>query len=159
DESFARLHRAGWSAGDVRILTAEGPCYCLSAMDGETEVSMRGRTQIEACDRLSESEVIPVREKSMTNVRLAFAVLVASASASAAALPGHLRADNLTQDTPASVAIRQEGLADLQVKLAKRIPSAPARVMKSGGLAGAVGGARVKVPSADPQEVLLPIPQ
>jgi hypothetical protein len=31
--------------------------------------------------------------------------------------------------------------------------------MKGGGLAGAVGGARVKVTSADPQEALLPIPQ
>jgi DNA-binding helix-hairpin-helix protein with protein kinase domain len=24
-QSFARLHRAGWSVGDVRILTAAGP--------------------------------------------------------------------------------------------------------------------------------------
>jgi hypothetical protein len=55
--------------------------------------------------------------------------------------------------------IRQDGLAGLQAELGKRISSAPARVMKSSGLAGAMGGAHVKVLSGQPQEVLLPIPQ
>jgi hypothetical protein len=55
--------------------------------------------------------------------------------------------------------IRQDGLAGLQAELGKSITSAPARVMKNSGLAGTMGGARVKVLSGEPQEVLLPIPQ
>jgi hypothetical protein len=55
--------------------------------------------------------------------------------------------------------IRQDGLARLQAELAKRIKSAPARVMKKSGLAGAMGGAHVKVFSDKPQTVLMPIPQ
>jgi len=35
DESFARLHRAGWSVGDVRILTAAGPAWLVSGSNGE----------------------------------------------------------------------------------------------------------------------------
>jgi hypothetical protein len=57
------------------------------------------------------------------------------------------------------VPIRQDGLAGLEKDLAKRITAAPARVMKKSGLAGAMGGAHVRVTSGDPQEVLLPIPQ
>jgi hypothetical protein len=48
DESFARLHRAGWSVGDVRILTTEGTCWVVSGHNGENAVSARGRTQAEA---------------------------------------------------------------------------------------------------------------
>jgi Transglutaminase-like superfamily len=95
----------------------------------------------------------------VTNMRLACTVLVGIAGASIGVLPGRLRADDPSGGVPPGVAIRREGLADLQVELAKRIMSAPARVMKSSGLAGAMGGARVKVTSGDPQEVLLPIPQ
>jgi hypothetical protein len=93
------------------------------------------------------------------NVRLTFAVLVAIAGASVGALSGCLRADDPAGDTPPGVAIRQEGMADLQGELAKRITSAPAKAMKSTGLAGAMGGARIKVTSSDPQQILLPIPQ
>jgi hypothetical protein len=75
------------------------------------------------------------------------------------AFQGHLRADDLPPDISPGVAIRQEGLEALQVDLAKRITSAPTRVMKNSGLAGAMGGACVKVSSGDPQEILLPIPQ
>jgi hypothetical protein len=96
-----------------------------------------------------------VRKKFVTNVTLAFAVLLGSAGAPVAALAGQPRADT----PPGGVAIRQEGLADLQVELARRITAAPARVMMSSGLAGAMGGAHVKVTSGDPQEALLPIPQ
>jgi hypothetical protein len=56
-------------------------------------------------------------------------------------------------------AIRQDGLAGPQADLEKRITSAPARVMKKSGLAGAMGGAHVLVTSGDAQEILLPIPQ
>ena len=55
--------------------------------------------------------------------------------------------------------IRQDGLTELQAELAKSIAAAPARAMKNNGLAGAMGGARVKVLASAPQEVLLPIPQ
>jgi hypothetical protein len=55
--------------------------------------------------------------------------------------------------------IRQGGIAKLQAELATRITSAPARVMKTNGLAGAMGGAHVKLFADQPQEVLLPIPQ
>src|SRR5262249_36619661 len=37
DESFARLHRAGWSVGDVRLLTAEGPAWLVSGNNGHLE--------------------------------------------------------------------------------------------------------------------------
>jgi hypothetical protein len=30
DQSFARLHRAGWSVGDVRIVTAEGAAWLVT---------------------------------------------------------------------------------------------------------------------------------
>ncbi len=57
------------------------------------------------------------------------------------------------------VAIRQDGLANAQADLEKRIDSAPAQVMEKSGLAGVIGGAHVRVISTDPQEVLLPVPQ
>jgi hypothetical protein len=48
DESFARLHRAGWSVGEVRILTAAGPAWLVTGSNGENAVNARGRTQAEA---------------------------------------------------------------------------------------------------------------
>jgi hypothetical protein len=57
------------------------------------------------------------------------------------------------------VAIRQEGLAGPQAELGKTITTAPAKVMNQSGLVAAMGGARVKLSSSDPQEVFLPIPQ
>jgi hypothetical protein len=53
----------------------------------------------------------------------------------------------------------RDGLAGPQADLEKKITSAPARVMQKSGLAGAMGGAHVRVISGDPQEILLPIPQ
>jgi hypothetical protein len=35
DGSFARLHRAGWSVGDVRLLTAAGAVWLVSGSNGE----------------------------------------------------------------------------------------------------------------------------
>ena len=46
-----------------------------------------------------------------------------------------------------------------QADLEKTIGSAPAQVMEQSGLAGAMGGAHVRVVAAASQEVLLPIPQ
>ena len=51
DESFARLHRAGWSVGDVRVLTVAGPSWLVSGTNGENEVRARGATQAEAWHR------------------------------------------------------------------------------------------------------------
>ena len=44
DESFARLHRAGWSVGDVRT----GAEWLVTGSNGENAVNARGRTQAEA---------------------------------------------------------------------------------------------------------------
>ena len=35
DESFAHLHAAGWSVGDARILTADGPRWLVSGTNGD----------------------------------------------------------------------------------------------------------------------------
>jgi len=70
-----------------------------------------------------------------------------------------LPADERPKADSKGVAIRQDGLAEPQAELEKRITSAPARVMKASGLAGAMGGARVKVTATDPQEIILPVPQ
>jgi hypothetical protein len=93
------------------------------------------------------------------SVRAAIAVLVGIAGACQGGGAPEKLQPKLREDVASGVVIRQPGLAGLQAELAKSIESAPARVMKNSGLAGAIGGARVKVSSADPQEVILPIPQ
>src|SRR5262245_19861174 len=96
-----------------------------------------------------------MREESLTKVGAAIAILVGLTGA----LAGDLPAGELPKADAKGVAIRQDGLAEPQAKLEKRITSAPARVMKASGLAGAMGGARVKVTSTEPQEIVLPVPQ
>jgi hypothetical protein len=86
---------------------------------------------------------------------MAVAILVGLSGA----LAGDLPADERPRADSNGVAVRQDGLAGPQAELEKRITSAPARVMKACGLAGAMGGARVKVTATDPQEILLPVPQ
>jgi hypothetical protein len=54
DEFFARLRRAGWSVGDVRVLTAAGPAWLVTGTNGENALSARGRTQGEAWWRACE---------------------------------------------------------------------------------------------------------
>ena len=51
NEFFTRLHAAGWSVGDVRILTAEGPRWLVTGRNGENQVRATGRTQAEAWHR------------------------------------------------------------------------------------------------------------
>jgi hypothetical protein len=51
DDSFARLHRAGWSVGDVCILTAAGPAWLVTGGNGENVIEARGSTQAEAWDQ------------------------------------------------------------------------------------------------------------
>jgi hypothetical protein len=48
DESLARLHRAGWSVGDARVLAATGAEWLFSGTNGENVVSARACTQAEA---------------------------------------------------------------------------------------------------------------
>jgi hypothetical protein len=51
DEPFARVRRAGWSVGDVRLLTTAGPVWWVRGTNGENALSARGRTQAEAWRR------------------------------------------------------------------------------------------------------------
>jgi hypothetical protein len=48
DACHERLHRAGWSVGEVRIATATGPVWLVSASNGENRIDARGVTQSEA---------------------------------------------------------------------------------------------------------------
>lgn len=57
------------------------------------------------------------------------------------------------------VPLHTDGLAARQAELAKSVTAAPPKPMKAAGLAGAAGGARVRVTADRPQEILLPIPQ
>ncbi len=54
EESFARLHRAGWSVGDVRLLGTGGPRWLVTGHNGENALSARGATQAEAWHRACE---------------------------------------------------------------------------------------------------------
>ena len=58
-ESFARLHRAGWSVGDVRNITAEGSAWCVCGTNGENAVNARGATQAEAAGMLRRRPSTP----------------------------------------------------------------------------------------------------
>ncbi len=62
-------------------------------------------------------------------------------------------------DSQAGVRITQEGMDGLEEGLAARITSAEAKVMDRPGLAGAAGGACLKLMRSGSHEVLLPIPQ
>jgi hypothetical protein len=54
DDSFARLHAAGWSVGDVRLLTAAGPRWLVTGTNGENGLRAEGDTQAEAWQRARE---------------------------------------------------------------------------------------------------------
>jgi len=51
DESFTRLTRAGWSIGDVRVLTAAGPLWLVTGANGENVIEARATTQTQAWHR------------------------------------------------------------------------------------------------------------
>jgi len=51
DESFIRLKRAGWSVGDMCVLTAAGPAWLVTGANGENVVEAWGATQGEAWHR------------------------------------------------------------------------------------------------------------
>jgi hypothetical protein len=50
DQSFARLHAAGWNVGDVG--TASG--WLVTGTNGENRIQVAGRTQAEAWHRAAE---------------------------------------------------------------------------------------------------------
>lgn len=75
------------------------------------------------------------------------------------AVPSSQGADGPPGKISDGVAVQTDGLAERQAELAMAITSAPAKVMKAPGLAGAAGGMQLRVLADKPQEVLLPIPQ
>jgi hypothetical protein len=48
DDSFARLHAAGWSIGDTQTLSAKGLVWLVTGYDGKNVIEARGVTQSEA---------------------------------------------------------------------------------------------------------------
>ncbi len=54
DDSFARLHAAGWSVGDVRVLTASGPRWLVTGTNGENALRAEGVLQAGAWARACE---------------------------------------------------------------------------------------------------------
>jgi hypothetical protein len=45
DEPFTCLHAAGWSIGDVRVMTAAGPCWGVIGANGKNIIEPDGKTQ------------------------------------------------------------------------------------------------------------------
>jgi hypothetical protein len=54
DDSFVLLHAAGWSMGDVRLLTAAGPAWLVTGAKWENIIEARAATQAEAWHRAVE---------------------------------------------------------------------------------------------------------
>jgi hypothetical protein len=48
DECLARLKRAGWSLGEVRVLTPTGLVWLVDSTNGENRLEARCPTQAEA---------------------------------------------------------------------------------------------------------------
>jgi hypothetical protein len=48
DLAFLRLHRAGWTVGEVAVLSPEGIRWVVTGNNGENRIEARGRTQDEA---------------------------------------------------------------------------------------------------------------
>ncbi len=51
DHSFARLHQAGCSVGEVAVHTANGIVWLVTGSNGENVIEARGTTQTEAWAR------------------------------------------------------------------------------------------------------------
>jgi hypothetical protein len=54
DESFARLHAAGWSVGEAKGLTPAGARWRVTGASGENVLEATGETQAEAWHRAVE---------------------------------------------------------------------------------------------------------
>lgn len=48
DQSFHRLHRAGWTVGDMAAHTDAGQVWIVTGTNGENRIEARGTTQDEA---------------------------------------------------------------------------------------------------------------
>jgi hypothetical protein len=48
DDSFARLHAAGWTVGDVAVHGESGLAWIVSGTNGENRIEARGVIQDEA---------------------------------------------------------------------------------------------------------------
>jgi hypothetical protein len=82
---------------------------------------------------------------------------LAAALAIAAGYDG--RSASSPGEVSSGIVIEQSDLALLQDQATTAVKSAPTRTLKSGGLIGVLGGARVKLLSDGAHEVLLPMPQ
>jgi hypothetical protein len=51
DESLPRLHAAGWSVGEVRVLAPHGPRWLVTGTNCENVIKAEGATQAEAWHR------------------------------------------------------------------------------------------------------------
>ncbi|HET6495026.1 MAG TPA: transglutaminase-like domain-containing protein [Thermoleophilia bacterium] len=69
------------------------------------------------------------------------------------------RGDVAPASISSGVAVQREGLAELEAGLRATMESTPSQVMTRSGLAGAMGGARVRLSSGKPQEIMMPVPQ
>jgi hypothetical protein len=54
DESFGRLHRAGWSLGEYVLGPPHAPVWCVEGVNGENRIDARGGTQAETWWRACE---------------------------------------------------------------------------------------------------------
>ena len=55
DESFDRLHRAGWSLGEYALGPPHAPAWCVEGQNGENRIEGRGATLAEAWWRACEA--------------------------------------------------------------------------------------------------------
>jgi hypothetical protein len=65
DESFDRLHRAGWSIGETAIGTDHALVWLVSGTNGENRIEAHGRSQAEAWYRaMLQAEAVGMLAKS-----------------------------------------------------------------------------------------------
>jgi hypothetical protein len=65
DESFTRLHRAGWTVGEVAALTREGcKVWMVTGTNGENAIEALGGSQAEAWHRACEQAAAVLGRKS-----------------------------------------------------------------------------------------------
>jgi hypothetical protein len=54
EESFAMLQAAGWSIGDLLLLTDDGPAWLVTGTNGENSIEARAPGQAEAWHKAVE---------------------------------------------------------------------------------------------------------
>jgi hypothetical protein len=66
DSSFARLHAAGWTVGDVAVHGKSGLVWIVSGRNGENRIEARGATQDEAWrNAVMQAEVVGMAGRSL----------------------------------------------------------------------------------------------